>query len=57
MRKVNCPLMKEIIEDGVCFDISMVAEGLAPEYTAPKKIQNYENYKDICLSCKNHRYD
>lgn len=37
MRKINCPLMKEIIEDGVCFDISMVAEGLAPEYTAPKK--------------------
>ena len=36
--KIDCPLMKEKIDDGICFDISMVAEQMAPERTAPEKV-------------------
>ena len=55
--KIDCPLMKEKIDDGICFDISMVAEHMAPERTAPKKATRTENFRQICLDCPNHRYD
>lgn len=57
MAKINCPLMGEPVDDGICFDIHMVVEGCAPEYTAPKKAVQTPGYKDICLKCKNHRND
>lgn len=56
-RKINCPLLDEEIEDTVCFDIHMVVEGLAPEYTAPDKATQTPGYKEICLKCTNHRAD
>lgn len=55
--KIDCPLMKEKIDDGICFDISMVAEQMAPERTAPKKAIKTEGFRQICLDCPNHRYD
>lgn len=57
MKKVNCPLMSGEIDDVICFDIHMVVEGVAPEYTAPEKAVRVPGYKDICLKCKNHRDD
>lgn len=57
MRKVDCPLMEGAIDDTICFDIHMVVEGVAPEYTAPEKATQTPGYKDICLKCKNHRDD
>lgn len=57
MAKVNCPLMDGDIDDVICFDIHMVVEGEAPEYTAPKKAVRVPGYKEICLKCKNHRDD
>ena len=37
MKKVDCPLMDECVDDAICFDIHMVVEGCAPKFTAPKK--------------------
>lgn len=57
MRKVDCPLMEGAIDDTICFDIHMVVEGVAPEYTAPEKVTRTPGYQDICLKCQNHRDD
>ena len=55
MKKIKCPLMNEEIEEGVCFDISMVAEGMAPVRTAPQKAANVDDFKTKCLECPKHR--
>lgn len=55
MSKVKCPLMETEIDDGICFDIHMVAEGLAPARTAPGKAVQKEDFAQICLECENHR--
>lgn len=57
MSKVMCPLMNEEIEDAVCFDIHMVAEGEAPSWTAPEKAVKVDGFKQKCLECPNHRDD
>ena len=57
MKKVKCPLMEEDIDDVICFDIHMVGEGGAPEFTAPRKAVRIPGYRDICLKCPNHRDD
>lgn len=57
MVKVNCPLMGGKIDNAVCFDIHMVVEGSAPEFTAPKKAVHTQNFKEICKKCPNHRED
>lgn len=57
MKTIRCPLMNGEIEDVVCFDINMVAEGMAPEHTAPEDATKKTNYKEICLNCPNHRED
>lgn len=54
---INCSLYQKKIEDGECFDVSMVAENFAPEWTISDFIRNIENYKKICLNCVNHRDD
>lgn len=57
MSKIKCPLMQEEIEDDVCFDIHMKVEGLAPDWTVPKKVLSTPDYQKICTSCPNHRED
>ncbi len=57
LNKVNCELLKKEIDDGICFDISMVSEGLSPDRFAPKEVLEINDYKNVCLNCKNHRYD
>lgn len=57
MGKVKCPLMEDTIDDVICFDIHMVVEGGAPEFTAPEKAVQTPDYKKICISCPNHRED
>ena len=57
MEKVKCPLMGREIEDVVCFDIHMVVDGGAPEYTAPEEAIRTPGYQGICLNCPNHRDD
>lgn len=57
MKKVECPLMENNIEDTICFDIHMVVEGCAPEYTAPEKAIKIPGYREICMHCPNHRED
>ena len=52
-----CPILQKEISDSECFDISMVAEGMAPEDTVSKEVRNVENYKEICLKCKDHNYN
>lgn len=53
--KIDCPLMKDLIDDEICFDITMVAEGMSPERTIPKLVRDIQDYKQICLSCKFHK--
>ena len=55
--KVQCPLMGELIDTGICFDIHMFLEDAAPEWTVPKKILTVPEYKEICIRCPNHRDD
>lgn len=57
MGKVNCPLMGECIDDAVCFDIHMVVERCAPEFTAPQKAVQTPDFREICMKCPNHRDD
>jgi hypothetical protein len=45
------------IEDGICFDIHMNVEGLAPDWTIPEAVRKVTGYKEICLKCPNHRED
>jgi hypothetical protein len=55
--KWYCPLMREEIEYGVCFDIQMVVQDGAPKWTAPETAITTENFEKICKSCKNFRED
>ncbi len=55
MAMIDCPLMGRKIDDGICFDIHMVVEGVAPERTAPEEVIQIKDYKDICMRCPNHR--
>lgn len=57
MNDIKCPLLNKNIEDVICFDISMVAENMAPESTAPKEAIQVKGYKEICLNCPNHSND
>lgn len=57
MGKIKCPLMGESIDDAVCFDIHMVVDGGAPEFTAPEKAIQTPRFREICLKCPNHRED
>lgn len=56
-KKINCPLMETEIDDGICFDIHMNVEGLAPDWTIPDEVLKTTDYKQICLKCPNHRDD
>lgn len=57
MAKVKCPLMGADIDDVICFDIHMVVDGGAPEFTAPAKAVQTPGFREICLRCPNHRDD
>lgn len=56
-KKIKCPLMGKEIDDGICYDIHMNVEGLAPDWTIPDEVLKISNYKEICLRCANHRDD
>lgn len=56
-KKIKCPLMGKEIDDGICFDIHMNVEELAPDWTIPDEVLKISNYKEICLRCANHRDD
>lgn len=53
----ECPLMGRKISKETCYDIHMVAEGMAPERSAPKEAAENPDYKKICLNCKYHVFD
>ena len=53
---VFCSLLNtEIDNNGVCFDISMVVDGMADKTEAPREIFKIKNYKEICMNCGNHK--
>lgn len=56
-KMIDCPLMGKSIEEVECFDIHMVVEGGAPEFTAPEKAVQTPGFREICLNCPNHRFD
>ena len=55
MAKIKCPLMNKEIEKEICFDICMVAEGLAPARTAPEAAIKMPEFDKICLECEMHK--
>ncbi|MDO4287795.1 MAG: hypothetical protein Q4C55_01280 [Eubacterium sp.] len=54
VKYMHCPLMGEKIDDYICFDICLVAENVAPKWSAPEKAVITENFDEICLKCKYH---
>lgn len=54
---VFCPLMGMKIENEICFDISMVVDDGAPDWSAPKEALLVPNFKEICTKCPSHRDD
>ena len=56
-KKNKCTILGTEIEDGICFDIHMNVEGLAPDWTIPEAVRKVTGYKEICLKCPNHRED
>ena len=57
IKKLSCPLMDAEIDEGICYDIHMNVEGLAPEWTIPEKVLETPDYTKICLQCPNQRDD
>ena len=54
LKKIECQLMEKEIDDGICFDIHMNVEGLAPDWTIPDEVLKKMDYNNICLNCPNH---
>ena len=54
MENKVCPILECSIDEGLCFDICMVAEGVAPERTVQREA-NKPNMNEICLECKYHK--
>jgi len=52
---VECPILKKKIEEDVCFEVSMISEEMCPTHFAPDEILKVQDFKHICLKCKNHR--
>ena len=52
-----CPLVEDFIDDGICFDIHMVVESDAPDWTAPEKAVKHKDRNQICKTCKYQRND
>lgn len=40
---------------GDCFEISMVAEGMAPDRLLDRVVVKNENFVKICMTCENHK--
>lgn len=53
--RVLCPIINEYIAEMECFDVHMVSEGIAPEFTAPINITCVNDYKETCLKCEKHK--
>lgn len=54
--KIICPLTGQAITYFKCFDISMVMEGMAPQYTIGEDADSYdvEKCSEKCLTCEYH---
>lgn len=52
--RIMCPIINNEIDEVECFDVKMVAEGIAPEDSAPAEIKCVEVFKEKCNNCKNH---
>lgn len=53
---VFCPLLETDLDtNGLCFDISMVVDGISKKSEAPKEIFKIKNYKEICINCRYHK--
>lgn len=50
IKKLSCPLMNTEIDEGICYDIHMNVEGLAPEWTIPEKVLETPDYKKNMLA-------
>lgn len=50
IKKLSCPLMDTEIDEGICYDIHMNVEGLAPEWTIPEKVLETPDYKKNMLA-------
>lgn len=54
--KIVCPLTGMEITYDECFDIAMVVEDLAPEFTIEARIKptDIDKCRESCMACKNH---
>lgn len=52
IKKLSCPLMDTEIDEGICYDIHMNVEGLAPEWTIPEKVLETPDYKKYACNVR-----
>lgn len=55
-RRVDCPLVDEIIEDIDCIENRDIVDGMIIESSMPERFKKKEHWKDICKKCKWHNY-
>ncbi|MGN1369649.1 MAG: hypothetical protein ACI4WX_12335 [Aristaeellaceae bacterium] len=52
-----CPMLNRNINMNTCFDIHMLIDDGAPDWTVPQEVFSVGNYKEICRACPYHRDD
>ncbi len=53
-KMIQCPVLDQEIDKGICFDYSVAAEGWGPGYTKMMMEEANPDFKSICLNCKQH---
>lgn len=51
--KVKCPLLGDELDEELCADAALAAEGFHPERFAPEKIRTIEGWSAVCRECSN----
>ena len=56
--KLMCPLLNFIeINDDECYETCLVSVGLLKKEAINNQFTKKENFKEICINCKNHNLD
>lgn len=53
-KMIQCPVLNQKIDKGLCFECAMAAEGWGPSYTAMMMEEANPDFKSICLNCAQH---
>ena len=51
--KISCPLLKSELDEELCADAALAAEGFHPERFAPEEIRCCHDWMKFCCECAN----